>query len=638
MKKINKIFVILFLVNFLFATSSIPEKYRTLNVVSDGKGTLRFRWYVPPRYWSEKGWVLLCDNKEVKKIAFSKKMIYFIKLLKNSKMDQKNQNALNIELFKIFMDFDLAVKDGLAAMLNVKKIGKCEYILKVKGSRDIIIKSKPIDAYKATPLPTKPVHLTAKNTKKGISLFWNPPKNKENAPFAYKIYRKKPDNTWRLLTKPFLVTGIKWDKKRALYTDVYAPLEKKVTYKVEGIDIFNRISKPAFISIYHPDKKALIPPSELKAIPINKGVKLTWKPSVNPLVYGYIIERGEWAEGFFTLLTKEPLTRNVSAYVDKTAKEGVSYIYRIRSVNLKGKIGKPSNLANVVVSSDKTPQKAGYLKAKVYPNMVKLTWQKVKGDILGYIIEKKYEGYEKWVALNDIPVKDNYYDDIFAYNAAGAVFYRLISINMSGNKSEPSKAVQVKLPGHLPVYAPDINKITFKKGKIIIDFEVSNTGQKPNKIIVYRGLIDDVKGKPVAEVNPKEKSFFDTDILYGKTYWYALQAVSKTKEKSKLSQKYLVKTYRYEIPIPPKPKLTYFNKPFKYVKIEFNPPVKNLGITIYSKEKNQSIWLKKASNVKGNFFIDTDIPSKGEISYKIVYNTPSLMEGQASQSTNIVIK
>ena len=85
MKNIFKIvFIFIFVEGLIYANSILPKKYQTPSIISTGKGELYIRWFVPPKYWSEKGWILSCGNKR-KIIPLDKKMVYFLKLLTKQK-------------------------------------------------------------------------------------------------------------------------------------------------------------------------------------------------------------------------------------------------------------------------------------------------------------------------------------------------------------------------------------------------------------------------------------------------------------------------------------------------------------------------------------------------------------------------
>jgi len=631
------IFIAVFVSGFLFANSSLPKRYQHLIVVSNGKGKLLFRWILPPKYWSKKGWILKGGGVS-KVVPLGRDMIRYLDMLNTSGSNKNAKQAMNLSILKMFLDFKKAQKDGFATILKVSKKGGVVYSLSVLGKNGVILKSDKIDAFKATKLPQAPYNLKAKNDKESIDLCWSPPKDKKFAPFAYKIYRKRVDGKWKKLTKPYLLTGVKWKKKKRLFSDPYAPLEKKVTYKVVGIDIFQRESKPSFVTIFHPDIKALTPPSDFKAEALKDGIKLSWKKSDNPLTLGYIIERGTWSEGFFSLITPKPLKRETTTYTDKSAKKEITYIYKIRSVNFRGEKGKASRLVNATIKDDTLVNTPKDLKAKVYPNMIKLSWKRADRDSIGVIVEKRYKGYDKWVVLNERPIEESFYDDFISYNSVGYVFYRIANIGKNGKRSSYSKTIKVKLPGRLPVYSPNLKSIDLKKNKVYMKFYLSEIGEKPDRILIHRGLMGDVKGKIIAILPADSTSYTDSKVISGKTYWYALSSEKTGMTKSKMGQKYLIKVDMQNLPVPEKPRLKYLKKPFEYIKVEFKKAPKNLGVTIYCKNDKDSFWVKKASNLKGTFFVDSDVPSKGTVSYKIVYNKPDLHEGKMSKISTINIR
>lgn len=638
MKNIFKIvFIFIFFEGLIYANSILPKKYQTLSVVSAGKGELYIRWFVPPRYWSENGWILSCDNKR-KIIPLDRKMVYFLKLLKNKKLTKKENRNFNFLLLQSFMDFNKAKKHGFGAILKVSKKGKISCKIQAIGKKEVELKSKKIDAFKTTPLPSPPKILKAKNKKGSIELYWKHPKKAKFPPFAYKVYRKMANKSWKLLTNPYILSGLKWDEKKPLFSDNFAPLEKRVTYKVVGIDIFQRVSKPSYVTIFHPDLKALTPPENLTAKAVKNSIKLQWNKSDNPFTYGYIIERGTWLEGFFTLLTPKPLKRDTQSFTDKTAKKEIEYLYRIKSVNTRGKQGAPSKLVKAILKESSSPSSIKKIDAKISPQQVKILWKNRDKKSIGVIVEKRYKGSKGWVELNDRPIIENEYDDLIPHNSTGVVYYRIVNVGKNGKKSKPSNEIKVKLPGHLPLYAPDLKKLYSKDAKAILEFSASDIGEKPDKIFIYRGLINDAKGKIIAKLNPKQIIYIDEKTIPGKRYWYALLSVKKNGYKGKMSRKFILQIAYPPIPTPKKPTLKYIKKPFRYVKISFKKAPSDFGVTIFSKKDGESFWTMIASNIKGNYFIESNLPKSGIVNYKIAYNTPTLHEGNVSKISKIFIK
>jgi len=520
-------FILLFLLSCIIDAKELAQKYKKLDAVSNGHGLIQFRWLTPPEFWSKKGWALIDTktDKTLKQIFIADELLKLQKEHNANKADKKIKKALNMTLFKIFIDYASAKKYGFACEIKVQNHTQRRYKLVSIENKNIILKSRKVDAFKASPLPDAPLQLRAKNSGEAVKLFWKNTQNNLHPSIAYMIYRKNNAGVFNLLSNPSILTGVKWDYDRTVFTDSLAPLEKKVTYKVYGIDTFNRKSKPASVTIFHPDIQALHPPKNIEAKVKNDTIVISWKPNQNPFTAGYIVERGTWDSGFYNLLTAKPLSKKSNYFIDTKIKKDTNYLYRVSAVNIRGKRGKPSKIVVAKLLGEQTPKSVQKLVAKVYPSMIKLTWEQNSQNLLGYIIQKKYLKQDKWVNLNSEPLDRSEYIDKISYGAIGEVFYRVVAVGTNAKLAKPSQSIQVQLPGNLKLYAPTIKEISGEDAKVVLKYTLPTVGKKPSKIFIIRGNTTKDRGEIIAKISPDKTTFVDKNVRIGEDYWYGLQSV-----------------------------------------------------------------------------------------------------------------
>ncbi len=639
---IKIVFLIMGLLSCSLDASSLPKKYSSIQCASNGLGKIYFSWIVPPSFYPAGGWRLV-DMRTKKVIVDSIKSQdsdFSTIMQKKRNLTKKDIKAQNMLMLKVMMDFEYAKSVGFALELNNIKAGSRKYKLiglDKNNKKLIVLKSKNINSFIASKLPQRPKNLRAKVDGGAIKLFWDSPKNDKFMPFKYEVLRQNKDKSYTRVND-IVLTGIKWDNLKAVFTDPFAPYGRKVKYIVKGVDQFNRKSKPSVVTIFHEDPKSLKAPTNIVSKIKNRYIKISWQKNDNPFTVGYIIERGNSDIGFFTMLSKKPLKATSDYFIDKTAKEGVTYIYRVRSVNNLGKIGLPSKLTYIKFIKNTIPKPIKSLKAKIYPSMVKLIWRARNKNIAGYIVQKKYKTQAKWVRLNSDLILNTYYQDNFSLDAIGEVSYRVITVGTNGKNSKPSKQLNVNLLGKLDIYAPTITSIDGVNAKVVLKYSLSNVGAKANQVLVIRGNSSSDVGMVIATQNSKKDSYIDMFVRPGEDYWYALKAITKDKRESKISSKLKVRVSSAKIKTPKLLDVKYISKPFRHIKVSFEKAPKFMSTLIFVKSEIDNIWIKKDIALSKDFFIDTNIPKKGKISYKIVYQAQDGTTSAESKTITLHIK
>ena len=149
---------------------------------------------------------------------------------------------------------------------------------------------------------------TAENTTSGVKISWS----KVSGASGYKVYRKTSDG-WKYLGKT----------SKTYFTDKTAKSGQKYTYTVKAYSgDYNSSYNSTGVSKYYLADPTLKTPSSTKS-----GVSLKWSKVTG--AQGYIIYR-KTSSGSYKKLKTEKGVSNLS-YVDKSAKKGKKYTYKVKA-------------------------------------------------------------------------------------------------------------------------------------------------------------------------------------------------------------------------------------------------------------------------------------------------------------------
>ncbi|MCK5681362.1 hypothetical protein KAI46_11190, partial [bacterium] len=349
-----------------------------------------------------------------------------------------------------------------------------------------------------------------------------------------------------------------------------------------------------------------------------------------------VVERSRRSNGIYKVLTAKGLSRTTGDYLDTRAQGGFTYYYKVRSLGPRGDVGQAPNPVSVMVETTGLPPAPAELGAEVKPTRVSLFWTARALPVAGYIVEKKREHDKIWVRLNSMLVTLPRFNDPIDLGDYGQRRYRVTAVAFGNKKSQPSKEITVQLPGHPPVPAPFLADIQSQDGVVNLTFHASQPEDRTAGLLIIRGNSSNDLGLVIArDLDGSQTIYEDRLVKSGEDYWYALIALDKTGHRSKMSNKLFIVAGVSAIPTPHQPRAKFIEKPFRRVKITFEPP-KGYLRTAVMRKLGDRLWITIAGDVAGvNEIVDADPPAFGLVQYRVAYLDESHNWGPPSKSITL---
>ncbi|MBW1737327.1 MAG: hypothetical protein JRJ69_07185 [Deltaproteobacteria bacterium] len=668
--------------SFLFITLLVPtialgstKPYPFL--VGAGKGSIILRWAPPEAGFPEGGFnvyrkpvgttvwrklnptplVRITDQKVLRErlgddlFKAVSGLISPAPLKVKGERSRKIQEGNRLSLLLLYADFSPKVADVLGLRWEdheVKRDQRYVYRLTVLGPRGkestLATLAKPIglEDYRTV---TKPLGFSAKPGDGEISFFWI----KEPRFSAYNLYRSDQENgTYeKINTAPIIIlttTGKSGEEKvsEILFKDTKVRNGKTYWYYLEGVDAFGRKSIPTQkISATPIDLTPPMAPGDLKTEVEGTTVNLSWEKSPEKDAYGYHVYRGLGYKGPFARLTKDPIPAYYTHYKDKNLPLRATFWYYVTAVDTTGNESGPSYTAPANIVDREPPAPPKGLKGKAEPGKVILSWIPNKEeDLAGYRIYRAMEKDSKHYALlNEEPVKKaSFVNELPKTASDNPFFFKIKAVDTSGNESEFSNPVKVKLPDVTPPIAPVFRTFRVREGTIELRW-YPNTEDDLAGYDIYRSKAGD-KPATSTKLNKKlipsvQHSFTDKGMSAGEKYVYALRAVDTSGNASPQSRPLVASTFDKTPPPPPGELKAKSLKDGKGILITWKMPrARDLrGVILYRASKKTGPYYPVSPVTVETRFLDTRVRT-GKVYY---YRTASIdRSNNRSQYSKVV--
>jgi len=209
-------------------------------------------------------------------------------------------------------------------------------------------------------------------------------------------------------------------------------------FRVQVADSARNFSDPVSTIIQIPDRTPPEPPTNIVAI--NQDgirVNLSWDASRSGDVVEYMVYRqpGDSAQ---TILQKEPVTNR--RIRDEKVKKGQIYIYSVTAIDSAGNESAESKQDTVLVRDFTPPRSVRNLQIRPGENRSELHWEPVPAyDLSGYRVYRSKLPTGIYKEVTDSVITQTQWP---LWTSADKYWYYVRAVDISGNKSVPSKPVQ----------------------------------------------------------------------------------------------------------------------------------------------------------------------------------------------------
>jgi len=184
-------------------------------------------------------------------------------------------------------------------------------------------------------------------------------------------------------------------------------------------------------------------PHDLEAYShLPRRVALQWRPSDDPHVQGYVVQRSPAADGPFLNVARLE-GRFASSWVDDGLGDLRVFYYRLASVNAAGAQGPPGGAVQAVTKAEPLPPIGLRIEERRLGEN-RLAWEpNVEEDVAGYRVLRRGEEAEEIRVVEELPPHRTSCVDR-SVGAGETVAYRVVAFDADGLESDPSEPVEVR--------------------------------------------------------------------------------------------------------------------------------------------------------------------------------------------------
>jgi fibronectin type 3 domain-containing protein len=294
--------------------------------------------------------------------------------------------------------------------------------------------------------PAAPAGLTALPTSTGVALTWTA--NTESDLAGYNVYRSLyPTEGFTLLNTNGLLTS-------PAFNDTTAPGGATSYYLVTAVDTSGNEGASSAANAVGGSGVTIAAPSPVNGLTATaniSAVTLEWQAETGQYMAGYDVYSSTSLNGTYTLLnTAGLLSVGTTSYKDTTAQAGVTTYYQVVAVDVFGDTSQPASTSGARLLPPPTP--TGLTATAPLSGGVKLTWNAVTGNLVGYNVYRSTSANGTYVLLNTGgPLSSPSYTDSSAPISATA-YYQVKSVDSLGDLSTAA-SVSVAVPKPIPAPA-----------------------------------------------------------------------------------------------------------------------------------------------------------------------------------------
>lgn len=390
-------------------------------------------------------------------------------------------------------------------------------------------------------------------------------------------------------------------------------------YRLAGLDFFGEetaltASREIRVGDLTPPPPPMNPKKSVKML----NVSISWNTQSVSDLAGFHVYRSNKSDGQFVRISNILIPKTETIYMDPVPQPDFYYYY----VAAVDNSGNESNSFTVLAEVQDVipPLPPSKLIAKADTGKVILSWKaNAEPDIMGYHIFRAISeaSDSQFVLINSEPLTDTTYTQVFAKNASNKFLFKVIAVDTSFNRSEPSESVSARMPDITAPITPVIKNIIVRGDSLIIQW-LANPEPDLKSFTLLRSEKNVKEEMHVVSgsIDPKARQYSDTVYVSGK-YYYQLQAVDESGNRSSLSELFpIIKSSAF--------RFTFSEVKGKYKKLKKSVflawSVKGAakGYSVFRKKiGEETVWKPLTSLIKSNEFVDMSTVSKSMYQYQV---------------------
>ncbi|AMC10783.1 hypothetical protein Lupro_05800 [Lutibacter profundi] len=330
---------------------------------------------------------------------------------------------------------------------------------------------------------------------------------------------------------------------------------QKYTYLFYAQTIFGERVKFAEVTgmprdLTPPQKPFLKQPKHIK--PNEVLIEWEMKAPIAKDFKGFAISRSNKNDGYFSLINDKLLPSTARKFIDKSFIKGKSNYYLIQALDTANNVSSSFPISVTLIDSI-PPVKPIFIDGKIdSTGVVTINIQKNKEpDLMGYRLYRsnspKHEFspiQEGFLSLDSLKnnVQTVFSDTITLKSLTPYIYYRAEALDFNHNTSKFSDILKVKRPDIIPPTTPVFKKVKVGEDFVELGFSLSKSRDVKQQLL-YRKLNLKDKWELLTTLKNNQKTYIDKNVEKGTKYYYTLQAIDDSDNKSEFAILVMGKPY-----------------------------------------------------------------------------------------------